>query len=113
MVSQRSTRIHDRAIPPAMVRLGSDGRRPCRGGTARELRANGGGDLGAEQLDRAHYPVVGQRADADLGQEALVAEELVLEEDLLHALLGAPDEERAARRAPRLELGAAHRRPAA
>ena len=37
-------------------------------------------------------------ADADLGQEALVAEELVLEEDLLDHLLRAADHQRAARR---------------
>ena len=41
----------------------------------------------------------GMRADADLQQEALVAEELVLEEDLLDHLLRAADE--AARRAAR------------
>src|SRR5918998_2290286 len=94
---------------------GSDGRRSsrARGGPARDLLADSGSDLGAEQLYGPHDPIVRQRADADLGYKALVAEELVLEEDLLHDLLGAPDEERAARRAPRLELGAAHRRPAA
>ena len=42
-----------------------------------------GADLGAEELDRAHDLGVRQRADAELQQEAVVAEDLVLEEDLL------------------------------
>ena len=41
--------------------------------------------------------VVRQRADAHLREEALVAEDLVLEEDLLDHLVGAADDERAAR----------------
>src|SRR5918997_1066255 len=113
IVSQRCNRLQLRAVPPATARPGSDGRRPSRVGPARELLADGRGYLGAEKLYGAHYPIVGQRADADLGHKALVAEELVLEEDLLDDLLGAPNEELAARRPPRLELGAAHRRPAA
>src|SRR4051812_7448415 len=58
--------------------LGSDGRR----------------DLGAEELDRAHDVLVGDRADADLRDVAVVSEELVLEEDLLGDLFGRADRER-------------------
>src|SRR3712207_9012545 len=52
------------------------------------------------------------RADADLRHKALVAEELVLEEYLLRDLLRAADQERAAHRAPRLELLARQDGPA-
>ena len=72
-----------------------------------------GRDLGPEELDRAQRLLVRERADADLRQEAVVAEELVLEEDLLGNLLGASDGERAARRAELVELGPTDRRPAA
>ena len=41
-------------------------------------------------------------ADADLREEPVVAEELVLEEDLARDLLRAADDERAARRAERV-----------
>ena len=61
-------------------------------------RAHDRRDLGAEQLDRAHDARVRQRADAELHEEAVVAEELVLEEDLLDDLLRAADEVRAAQR---------------
>jgi hypothetical protein len=71
-----------------------------------------GDNLGAEQLDGAHHLVVRNRANADLRHKALVAEKLVLEEDLLRDLLRASDQECAVRRAPRLELLAAHRCPA-
>ena len=54
--------------------------------------AHGGGDLGAEQLDGSHYLIVRHRADADLRHKALLAEELVLEEDLLYYLLRAADD---------------------
>ncbi len=40
------------------------------------------GDLGAKQFDRSQHLCVWQRADADLGQEALVAKQLMLEENL-------------------------------
>jgi hypothetical protein len=58
--------------------------------------AHCGDNLGAEQLDGAHHLVVRNRADADLRHKALVAEKLVLEEDLLRNLLRASDQERAA-----------------
>ncbi len=54
-----------------------------------EFVANGGGDFGAKVFYGAHDFVVGQGADADLGHEALVAEELVLVEDLLRHFFGA------------------------
>ncbi len=56
---------------------------------------------------------VRQRADAELDQEALVAEDLVLEEDLLDHLLGTADEARAVEVERRVELRARHRRPPA
>jgi hypothetical protein len=56
---------------------------------------------------------VRDRADAHLREEALVAEELVLEEDLLRDLLRAADDERAARAAEGVELRGRHRRPPA
>src|SRR3712207_8785292 len=45
---------------------------------ARHLAAHHGRHLGAEQLDRAQHAPVRQRADAELDEEALVAEDLVL-----------------------------------
>src|SRR5829696_5576463 len=53
------------------------------------------------------------RAHTDLCHEAPVAEDIVLEGNLLRHLLRASGEERAARPAPRLELPARHSRPAA
>src|SRR4051794_7910182 len=53
-----------------------------------------------------------QRADARLHQEPVVAEELVLEEDLLDHLLRAADDERTPPRAERVEVLALHGRPA-
>src|ERR687889_2944251 len=75
--------------------------RACRvrGRSAGDLLADGRGYLGAEQLDGSHRLLVGQRADADLGHKSIVAEVLVLVEDLLGDLLGAADGERPARRA--------------
>ena len=78
------------------------GARPSALGWQRgELAAHGRRDLGAEQLDRAHDLRVRQRPDAELDEEAVVAEELVLEEDLLDDLLRAADEVRAAAAWPR------------
>jgi hypothetical protein len=54
-----------------------------------------------------------QGADAELDEEALVAEDLVLEEDLLDHLLRAADKGRAAECPRRLELGPSGRRLAA
>ena len=53
-------------------------------------------DLGAEQLDRAHQLGVGHPAADHLEQEPLVAEQLVLPQDLLGDLGRAADEVRAA-----------------
>ena len=72
---------------------------------AADLGAHDRRDLGAEQLDRPHHVRVRDRADAHLPDVALIAEQLVLEQDLLGDLLGGPDGERAARRAQRLVLG--------
>jgi hypothetical protein len=85
----------------------------ARGGSALDLLADSGGYLCAEQLDGTQHLLVRHRTDADLRHKALVAEELVLEEDFLYDLLRAADEERSARRATHLELPAAHRRPPA
>ena len=46
-----------------------------------EFLANGRSDFGAEQLDRAHHLVVRQRADAELHEESVVLEDLVLEQE--------------------------------
>src|SRR5215218_223944 len=83
----------------------------ARGGSALDLLANGRGYLRAEQLYGTHHLLVRHRADADLRHESLVAKELVLEQDFLHDLLRAADDERPARRAAHLELPTAHRRP--
>ena len=69
--------------------------------------------LGPEQLDRPHHVGVRQRADAHLQQEAVVLEDLVLEQDLLDDLVGAADEVRAAQLVRGEVLLAAQRRPAA
>ena len=81
--------------------LDLDGCRPsgARSRPAPELITHDEGDLGTKQLDGAHHLLVGHRTDADLRHKAPVAEELVLEEDILHDLLRAADHERAARRA--------------
>src|SRR5690242_705921 len=81
-------------------------------GLAPERLAHGGGDLGAEQLDRVHDLRVRHRADADLREQALVTEDLVLEEDLLDDLLRAADRERAARPPHLIELAPGQRSPA-
>src|ERR1700761_1388314 len=78
-----------------------------------QLAADEGGDLGAEELDRAHHVGVGEGADAELDQEAVVVEDPVLGEDLLGDLGGGADEVGALGAAGRFEGGAAHRRPAA
>src|SRR5690606_20309640 len=70
-------------------------------------------DFRPEQLDRLHHLVVRQRADAELDQEAIVLEELVLVEDLLRHLRRTADEQRAMQPALRLELAPRRWRPAA
>ncbi len=69
-------------------------------------------DLGPEALDRAHDGAVVDLAGGHLREVALVAEELVLEQDLLRHLLRAPGGQRSARRAQRHVLLRRHRRPA-
>src|SRR6185312_1910795 len=59
--------------------------------------------LGPEQLDRAHHLGVREGADAELDQEALVAEEAVLVDDLRCHLLRVADEVGAARLAAGFE----------
>jgi hypothetical protein len=52
-----------------------------RGGvTTSHLGPDGRRDFGAENLDRPHHLVVGHRADAQLDEQPLVPEELVLVE---------------------------------
>ncbi len=81
--------------------------RLSRAAAACDLGAHGGRHLRAEQLDRAHDVAVGQVAHAHLHQEPLVAEDLVLEQDLLDHLLRAADQRarRAARAARRTARG--------
>src|SRR3954452_16397996 len=69
-------------------------------------------DLG-ELLDRAQHLVVRQRAEAGLEEEAVVPEDLVLEEDLLDDLVDASDEKVSAARPPGVVIVARHRREAA
>src|SRR5215217_7117375 len=83
------------------------------GGRARELPPDDRCDLRREQLDRAHDARMREGPDAHLHEEAVVPEDLVMEEDLLDDLLRAADEVGAPQRARRVELLARHRRPAA
>src|SRR5690606_778570 len=53
------------------------------GGTGSQLPPDQGGHLGAEELDGLQHLLVGDGADGQLEQEAIVPEELVLVEDLL------------------------------
>ena len=82
----------DRGRPHRLERLNGRGRAMAR--APRDLRPHDGCDLGTEELDRAQDLVVRHRPDGDLEQEALVLEDLVLEEDLLDHLLGAAHEVR-------------------
>lgn len=50
-------------------------------------------DLGGEQFDGARGVGVGESTEADLGEEAVVAEELVPPEDLVDDLVRATGEE--------------------
>ncbi len=61
------------------------------------LGTDNGRDLGPEQLDRAHHVRVCDRSDADLGEVAIMAEQLVLPQEFLGDLLGRADGECAAR----------------
>src|SRR5580692_1130844 len=63
-------------------------------------------DLGGEQLDHPGDFCKRQAADVDLRQEALVAEQLALIEDLVDDLLRAADENRAMRGGAFLIIGA-------
>ena len=57
----------------------------CR--ASRQFLAHARDDLAAEKIDRAEDPLVRDPADRELQQEAVVAEELVLEEDLVDHFL--------------------------
>src|ERR1700761_732423 len=94
--------------PPAAASASAASTSPGGG----QLAADEGGDLGAEELDRAHHVGVGEGADAELDEEAVVVEDRVLGEDLLGDLGGGADEVGAFGSAARFEGGAAHRRPA-
>ena len=76
-------------------------------------RTDGRRDLAAEELDRAEDPLVRDAADRELHEEAVVPEDLVLEEDLLDDLLGGADEVRPAQRGRGVVVRTRHRRPAA
>ena len=95
-----------------------EGRADRRTGGRRRLAAGDLGtddrrDLGAEQLHRAQHVGVGDRPDAHLADVALVAEQLVAEQDLLGDLLGRAGGQRAIGRAQRLVLALPGGRPAA
>ena len=112
--ARRRRRQRRRAAGPDRDR----GLRRLRGGArlilaARHLGAHERRHLGAEELHGAQHVAVLDRADAHLADVALVAEELVLEEDLLGDLLGRARGHGAARRAQRLVLRAPGGRPAA
>src|SRR3954454_18800743 len=81
-------------------------RRRRRGGglAALDLAADDRRDLGAVELDRAHDARVRHRAHAELHEEAVVPEGLVLEENLLDHLLRAADEVRAVEAGAGVEL---------
>src|SRR5687768_8735587 len=72
--------------------------------TSRQRAPHGGRDLRPVQLDRSHDLIVRQGPDGELDEEPVVLEDLVLVEDLLHDLLRAADEIRAAQRPRGLEL---------
>ena len=105
--SHASPSLKAGALPHAGALGGGSGRRsrPCPRSflRARALRGRPARPRCRRARSRA-APVVRHRADADLGEEAVVAEDLVLEEDLLDDLLRAADDERAAGRAQRVEL---------
>ena len=89
----------DRAVRYAPERQAPPAARTPSGPASRRARRRPDGrrDDRAEQLDGVHDLVVGQRPHAHLRQEAPVPEELVLEEDLLDHLRGAPHHQRPAR----------------
>src|SRR6266511_2849675 len=72
-----------------------------------ELLADRGGDLSSKELDGSDGVRVRERTHADLPEEPLVAEDLVLAEDLVDHLLRAAHQERAGGRAQDVELGSA------
>src|SRR5689334_21360065 len=76
----------------------------------RHTRAHQRRNLRTEQLDRAHHRAM--RHAHQIDEVARVAEDLVLEEDLLRDRLRIADEQRAARPAQRVELRTRRRRPA-
>src|SRR5450755_422458 len=81
----------------------------CRTCTRIHRRANLRRHFCSQQLDRLHRIRVRQIPDADLRAEALVAEDLPLEQDLVDDLLRTSDGKRTTRSAQRFEVAAAHR----
>src|ERR1700691_652075 len=77
-----------------------------------ERGAHPWGYLRRKQLGRTQRLLVRQHADADVAEEAVVMEQLVVGQDLARHFLGGADEQVALWRAAGIELGTAHRRPA-
>ena len=67
------------------------------------LAADDGEDLGGEQLDGAGGVGEGEATEADLGEEAVVAEEFVFPQDLVDDLLGTAGEQGTAWAGPGVE----------
>ena len=74
-------------------------------GAASASRTAGATSRPSSSIER-RTPLVRHPADRELHEEAVVPEDLVLEEDLLDDLLGRPDEVRAAERRRRVVVGA-------
>ena len=95
----------ERRDPARRGRLARRGRERCgRRGAPFDFGADDRRHLGAEELYRAHEAPVRHRADAELKQKALVAEDLVLKEDLLDYVLRAADEVRSPERRRSIEV---------
>ena len=79
----------------------------------RQCRAHRGRDDRAEEFDRAQDRALRLRADRHLHEIALMAERLVLGEDLGDRLVRRPDHQMTARTSALIELRPRQRRPAA
>ena len=71
----------------------------------RSLAENDGEDVGGEEFDGAGGVGEGEAAEADLGEESVVAEEFVFPQNLVDDLLGATGEQRTARGRPKRTRG--------
>ena len=69
---------------------------PVRPRSPRSFSPNRRRDLGTQQLDGSHDMLMRHGADGELSEEALMAEELVLEQDLVDDLLRTADQQRPA-----------------